>query len=372
MKKILLIGNYEPDRQHSMLRYTDWLADLLAANGYQVVVERPAVRFGRLAGSNAGLVKWLGYLDKLVIFPWRLVRITYGRDLVHICDHSNAVYNRFIRGRAVVAVTCHDLLAVRAALGEFKGQCVKFSGRLLQACVLSSLRRIRFVCCVSMATQQDFVRLAGDTHQRIVLIPNPVIGFSPMAAPDVSSALRGLGDSVASPFLLHVGASAWYKNRDGVLALYARLRGKPRFVGFHLVFAGEELTPSMREFILQQDIGARVHVIRTPSPAILRALYCAAAALLFPSLQEGFGWPIVEAQACGCPVITSDREPMRSIGGGAALLIDPEKLDDAAEKIDRCWDEFRDRGASIANAARFSERNSADGYLAFYKSILGS
>jgi len=283
------------------------------------------------------------------------------------------VYGRFVRGKTIVAVTCHDLIAVRAALGEFKDRRVKLSGRLLQALVLSSLRRIRFACCVSMATQQDFVRLAGAMGQRVVLIPNPVIGFAPLAALDVSNALRSLGHSVASPFFLHVGGSAWYKNREGVLALYARLSGKSRFAGFHLVFAGEQLRPSMRQFIAQQDIGDRVHEITSPTPATLRALYCAAAALVFPSLQEGFGWPIVEAQACGCPVITSDREPMRSVGGSAALLIDPDKLEDAVEKIDRSWDAFRDcRASSMANAARFSEQKSGDGYLAFYQSILES
>ena len=56
-------------------------------------------------------------------------------------------------------------------------------------------------------------------------------------------------------------------------------------------------------------------------PEDLRALYSAAAALLFPSWLEGFGWPVLEALACGCPVITTDREPMREVGGNAAVYV---------------------------------------------------
>ena len=65
----------------------------------------------------------------------------------------------------------------------------------------------------------------------------------------------------------------------------------------------------------------------------LRALYSTATALLFPSFQEGFGWPIIEAQACGCPVITSNRTPMTEVGENAAIYINPDSPEEAAREI---------------------------------------
>ena len=70
-----------------------------------------------------------------------------------------------------------------------------------------------------------------------------------------------------------------------------------------------------------------------PSDEDLRSLYSGAAALLFPSLYEGFGWPLIEAQSCGCPVITSNRSPMTEVAGSAALYIDPANESAAAALI---------------------------------------
>jgi glycosyltransferase involved in cell wall biosynthesis len=70
-----------------------------------------------------------------------------------------------------------------------------------------------------------------------------------------------------------------------------------------------------------------------PPEEQLRALYTGAPALLFPSLEEGFGWLILEAQACGCPVITIARPPMTEAAGGAAILINPEEVAGAAAEI---------------------------------------
>ncbi|WP_198660029.1 glycosyltransferase [Acidithiobacillus ferrivorans] len=69
----------------------------------------------------------------------------------------------------------------------------------------------------------------------------------------------------------------------------------------------------------------------------LRALYSGAALLLFPSLQEGFGWPIVEAQACGCLVATTNRAPMTAVGGQGDIYFDVSDACGAAAAITRAW-----------------------------------
>lgn len=92
--------------------------------------------------------------------------------------------------------------------------------------------------------------------------------------------------------------------------------------------------------------------------------------LLFPSLREGFGWPILEAQACGCPVATSDREPMRSIAGGATVLIDPEDIAGAATRVAKALnqtDELRARG--LRNVELYRPAKIYRRYLALYNRL---
>jgi len=90
--------------------------------------------------------------------------------------------------------------------------------------------------------------------------------------------------------------------------------------------------------------------------------------LLFPSLYEGFGWPIVEAQSCGCMVVTSNREPMQEVAGGAAILVDPEQPEEAAAGIAAGWPR-RDalRAAGLLNVQRFGRQEIMGGYEMFFK-----
>src|SRR5207247_8469140 len=138
---ILLVGNYPPDRQHSMLRYAEWLSSMLTARGIQADLLQPSVQLGRLVRPSHPLHKWLGYIDKFLIFPFVLSSNVGRYDIVHICDHSNAPYRLFTRNTPI-SITCHDLIAVRSMLGEFGQQRPRWRGRLLQRWILSSLAKI--------------------------------------------------------------------------------------------------------------------------------------------------------------------------------------------------------------------------------------
>jgi glycosyltransferase involved in cell wall biosynthesis len=110
----------------------------------------------------------------------------------------------------------------------------------------------------------------------------------------------------------------------------------------------------------------------------LAALYSGAELLLFPSLEEGFGWPIIEAQACGCRVLTTDKDPMREVGGKAASYL-PEPNDAAASASaveaflsQNAVERASQIRAGLANAARFSTENMIRGYLALYQELLAA
>jgi glycosyltransferase involved in cell wall biosynthesis len=97
--------------------------------------------------------------------------------------------------------------------------------------------------------------------------------------------------------------------------------------------AGQPFMREMRRFQYDNAAGRDVIELIDPSNEELQALYSCANLMLFPSLQEGFGWPIIEAQACGCPVVTSNRMPMTEIGGDAATYIDPDNIQEAAPQL---------------------------------------
>src|SRR6267143_43568 len=129
---VLLIGNYPPDRQESMERFATMMLHGLAAAGVPVELIRPQPFFGRLSSAGGFLAKWLAYIDKFLLFPLRLRRrLQAAPTLVHICDHSNAMYAKQVRGVPVVA-SCHDLLAVRGALGEQTDCPASPTGKWLQ------------------------------------------------------------------------------------------------------------------------------------------------------------------------------------------------------------------------------------------------
>jgi hypothetical protein len=134
---VLLIGNYPPDRQQSMQRFAMMMLDGLIAAGVPAELIQPQPFFGRFRPANGFVAKWLAYIDKFVLFPRNLRRkLKAAPALVHICDHSNAMYAKQIRGLPVVS-TCHDLLAVRGALGEQTDCPASATGKLLQRWILS-------------------------------------------------------------------------------------------------------------------------------------------------------------------------------------------------------------------------------------------
>jgi glycosyltransferase involved in cell wall biosynthesis len=170
-------------------------------------------------------------------------------------------------------------------------------------------------------------------------------------------------------FVLHVGSNLRRKNREGVLRIFARC--KERWNG-SLVFAGDALSPSLRS--LGQELGVSDRIVEVPNAdnQTLEALYNAATGLLFPSTFEGFGWPIAEAHACGCPVLCADRAPMSEVAGQGGLThpIEDEagfaadllRLTDAQERA-------RWSARALENAKRFSTERMVAEYGKLYTSL---
>jgi glycosyltransferase involved in cell wall biosynthesis len=367
--RVLLIGNYDYDRQESMQRFAELLARELPRRGLQVRLVKPQPLLGQLKPATDGLGKWLGYLDKFALFPFALKAHLEWSDVVHVCDHSNAMYCHRAGDRPTV-VTCHDLLAVRGALGEDTDCPAGLAGRRLQRWILSGLRRAHTLAAVSSFTLADAQRLVG-VGPRLGLVLNGLNQpFASPAAAVVAERLAPLLPRLAGrPYVLHVGSNLRRKNREAVLRVCAAL--KERWPGV-VVFAGQPPTPELRVLADRLGLAGRVLEVARPDDAQLEALYAGAHAFLFPSRFEGFGWPIIEAQACACPVVCSDCGPFREVAGDGALI---RALDDEAgmaEDLLALADpqrraELVARGS--ANLARFATARMVDDYVALYRGL---
>jgi glycosyltransferase involved in cell wall biosynthesis len=369
--KILLIGNYQPDQHESMQRFANMLQVGLIELGHQVRLIQPEPFFGKIKLSASGLGKWLGYIDKFILFPRReLRRAASWADVVHICDHSNAMYTKYLQNVPHL-VTCHDLLAIRSALGEIKENCTKWTGKQLQQMILSGLKRSQRIACVSEQTETDMLRLAKINPDIVSVIYNGLnYPYAPMEKAEAHERLDYLVIYSNSPFILHVGGNHWYKNRLGVLSIFNYLRQQHNLLDLYLVMAGKPFTNQMRQFVQQNSLNKQVIELVAVENEDLRALYSAATALLFPSLQEGFGWPIAEAQTCGCPVFTSNRAPMTEVGGDAAIYINPNCPEEAAREIaNNLKNVSKLKQAGLINAQRFTSQKMLSSYIELYQEI---
>jgi glycosyltransferase involved in cell wall biosynthesis len=375
-ERLLVVGNYAPDGQRSMLRFSALIAEGMSRTGITVKTLEPKARFGTLARQPL-LRKWLGYVDKFVVFPQTLRRqlsILQSQTkslVVHVCDHSNARYVRTLC-KVPHVITCHDLLAVRAALGEFRDVEVRWTGRQLQKDILRGLSLADHVVCDSLATRSDVLRLSHLPETRVTC---QYLSFNHSAWTP-----KSVGDRLSRTtprFLLHVGSDAWYKNRTGVIEIYRalceRIADPP-----HLLFVGPPPGGKLQSLLAASPLlNGRVRFLQGLEDVELADLYRSAEALLFPSLAEGFGWPVLEAQACGCPVLTSDRASLAEVAGEAAIFVPPDDPAQAAAALAAllsCGTQSRQAviEKGLTNTKRFSSEQMIKGYLSAYQQAMAS
>ena len=316
-------------------------------------------------------------------FPALLKRAARRADIVHITDHSNAIYVSSLKGKPLL-LTCNDVIAIRSALGLVPQNATGAAGKLLQKLILRGLKRVPRVACISENTRRELLEVSGRSPAATTVIEMGLnYPYSPMPAEPARTHLRALiGEPRAERALrrgtvLHVGANDWYKNRIGVLRIYSHVRRADPERAPMLILAGKPLDEASQQVLESLDLENDVIKIHGSSNEELRALYSLAEALLFPSLAEGFGWPIAEAQACGCRVVTTGAAPMTQVGGDAAVYIDPTDEIAAARCVRALLDESetakRERiAAGLRHSEQFSARRMVDSYLDAYQDIISS
>ena len=373
--KILLVGNYGPDNQASMRAFLRALERGLPNLGCELRVVTPPQRIQGLLPASRWR-KWLGYIDKFILFIPSLALHARWADVVHICDHSNSMYVRWVRRRPTI-ITCHDVIAVQAARGMVEGWNVGWSGRLFQRLIASGLAKADLIACVSHTTARDLAGLQLVDEHRISTVLNGLNDSFSLVHPQEAQQLIGrFGVGAQDTYLIHVGLDLPRKNRRAVVETFIALQRRAAETGTralvqHLVLVGPTLDADLIALASQHGLADRIRTLQDVSHEELRALYARATALLFPSLQEGFGWPVIEAQACGCPVFTSDLAPMNEIGGPGACYLDPRDPEAMAEAIERAAGQFEQmRALGLENTLNYSAARMMTNYLALYRQVL--
>jgi len=326
--KVLLLTNYRKDKQRSMLRFGELISSGLSSASIELNEIFPEPRLLPLTPSSP-LKKWAGYVDKYMIFSRRLTKFLNNPktrpDLLHVIDHSNAVYMNRVHDNSKTKrlLTCHDLIALRMSKNEFPdAPRVSKTGKKLQNWIYKSLRNADAFACDSSFTEKDLNRIIPQSKGKSEVIH---LGVPPKAIAQSRESELPF-DPFSTKYLLHVGSSAWYKNRKAVLTAFSHLLQNSSQQNVNLVFVGprlqeEELTDETKTWM--ESNKSRVFILNHVDEPDLHKLYQHARAFVFPSFVEGFGWPPLEANAMGCPVITTRTGAIADILRNSATYVDP-------------------------------------------------
>ena len=307
--------------------------------------------------------RWLARLWYRLRLPLPIQYWTGPIDLYHTPDFFLPPVKR----RTHTLVTVHDLSFVREPDTTMLGM-----SRQLNTWVPRSVERADHVIAVSQATKQDLIDLYHTPPEKISVLYHGVTpNFNPIQNPEKLKLIcqkYHLGDQ---PFILSVGTLQPRKNYRRLIQAFAQLDTPASLViaggkGWHY----QEIFAEVNQHRLQE----RVRFPGFIDDDDLPGLYSAAALFVYPSLYEGFGLPVLEAMACGTPVIASNTSALPEVVGKAGLLVNPlavEAMAGAMAKVLNNADLSQKLSqAGLKQASKFSWTNMAEKLIKLYKKIL--
>lgn len=320
-----------------------------------------------LCAAHANLrARPLPISPRLLTILWQRLRLPlYAEWLAGPFDLLHAPDFVLPPTRARTILTVHDLTFM------VHPECAEAGlRRYLAQAVPRSLQRADLVLVDSQATAADLARILGLQGPKVrLLYPGVDARFRPLP-PSATEALRATLQ-LPTDFLLFVGTLEPRKNLVRLLEGFAQAKLPPTLA---LVIAGRRGWMEQEIFatVARLELQDRVKFLDFVADAQLPALYNLARAFVYPSLYEGFGLPVLEALACGTPVLTANSASLPEVAGAAAILVDPHQPAAIAAGIERTLREAdRLRTAGPEQARRFSWNRAAESLLACYAQVLG-
>lgn len=304
------------------------------AKGYGIEIRNVYARSSRL---------WLVAMLCNII---RLGLLSHKSGINHITGDIH--YTALLMPRSRTVLTVHDLVSLHS-----KDINPAFKRFVYYLWYYLPLKHLKYVTCISESTKRDLVSFFPFAEAKITVIPNPLAdGFTAMEA------LKN-----HKPVILHVGTRA-NKNLERVIMALASLNCHLRIIG--------KLTQEQLKLLDDTKVDYSNAFGLSDDDMIKEYRKCDIVS--FPSLYEGFGMPVIEGQACGRIVVTSDLNPMKSISGGAAVLVNPEDVD----SIRQGFESILNNGAlrlslvdkGLKNAAEYSITAVSTKYKELYDRML--
>ncbi len=404
MPSVLLVPDLPLERWASMDKYAHRLHDWLESSdfGFQV---RLAAHIGALTRDSGGgehrrggaerrrsggFVRWWSqpvdpsrvvlpgplhgpqqWAARYYFYPWRVKREAKRVDLVHVLDHS---YAHMIEtaGRRPVVVTVHDLMPVvvlRSPTGG-GGWREGVRNRFLRQALKALRQADSYVVGTEWLKGELATWLGNDKNIHVVPFGVDRAFFSEATTGGARERWRRDWRIPEEAFvILHVGSTVDRKNVPLVIQTLARLRQQ---TDAYLLQVGGRLTFEQEQLIDRLDLRSVVRRVSSADETALRRAYRAADVLLFPSLYEGFGFPVLEAFASGLPVVTSGAGGLKEVAGGAAVVVEGRDPGDYVQALERL-DDMDERDDLVqkgwARARQFTWQKTAALTAAVYKPL---
>ncbi|NMF62217.1 glycosyltransferase family 4 protein [Brasilonema octagenarum] len=281
--------------------------------------------------SRSLLLRVWKYYERFWRFPQQVQQQV--ADIFHIIDPSEAHITYWLKKKnKAVVVTCHDLVNFYSHDNLQGSVELPFLSRGMWIHAVKGMKYADHVVAVSSATAKDTTQIMDIEPARISVIPNAVeAAFQPLPKEQAESLRQKYGISPETVCLLNVGSNHPRKNLSTILKVIETLQ--QRGLSIHLWKVGADFTDEQKIFIKTQGLENHISYLGKPDKSTLIQIYNAADMLIAPSLHEGFGITLLEAMACGIPVITSKVSAMPEVVGDAGVLVDPNDYQAIADAV---------------------------------------
>ena len=280
-------------------------------------------------------------------------------------------YNAPLLCRMPVVFTLHDIIHLTDP--DYRGSYKSWA--YARPMLKLATSKAGHIITVSEYSKAQITERLGVPASKITAIYNGVNGD--FRSTDRSEAFKKVSEAlgVEHPYLLYVGSLKGYKNIPTLLKTFALLTER-RHIPHHLMIVGND--PQRQRLLVEEcaqlRISDKTHFVSHVSQELLPTLYAAADVLVMPSRIEGFGLPVLEAMACGTPVVCSSAASLPEVGGDAVLYFDPESVEELAHTLERVLDsrdlqrDLRKKG--LERAKLFSWDESARQHVGVYQRVL--
>lgn len=313
------------------------------------------------------IFKQIHRFEKYCLYPKLAKVIERWADVVHIIDQGYAYVIPHLSKPTIL--TCHDLHNLESAITPVPQTTPSYR-------IYQHMEDAHAVICVSEFTKSQLLRFypAMDPASVHVIHHGVPPGLTRIADQSLLEKWKSrFGIPVSSRIFFHVGHSGPVKNIETVIRVLHEFKKRHPATPFVFVKAGENLTPAQMQLIRSLGLEGDLIQFGKVSPALLNILYNLADVLLFPSLSEGFGWPLIEAMHTGCVVISSDKGSIPEIIGNAGLLCGPMDVETMVNNLFKvCSDQTLEQELivrGLQQAKLFSQQDSAQRVLEIYKQL---